>query len=115
MSEETTASALGQIAFAEYYGHSAGMPLVMPDSWNMQPEGIRADWEAAAVAVAAHVTTPTAEDFDHAAEIMRLRGQIQAVRAICNDKMKPRLHTDLPTDQAVLARSILDQIPDADL
>ena len=72
MSEETTASALGQIAFAEYYGRQAGAALVMPDSWAMQSDAGRADWEAAAVAVAAEVTSPTAEDYDHATDIVKL-------------------------------------------
>lgn len=36
----------------------------------------RADWEAAAQAVAAHAANPTAED-DSAAEIMRLRGVLE--------------------------------------
>jgi hypothetical protein len=59
MSEETTASALGQIAFAAYYERTAGRPLVMPDSWDMQSDAGRADWVAAAVAVAARVADPT--------------------------------------------------------
>lgn len=40
----------GQAAFAEYYGRQAGAALHMPTSWDMQSDGTRADWEAAAQA-----------------------------------------------------------------
>ncbi len=43
----------GQAAFAKYWERSAGAPLKMPESWDMQPEGNRADWEAAAEAAIA--------------------------------------------------------------
>lgn len=45
MSEEITAAA--QAAFAAYHKGVAGTDLVMPDSWDMQPAGVRADWLAA--------------------------------------------------------------------
>lgn len=49
MSEEFTP---GMAAFAKYHERTAGAPLLMPDSWDMQPEAVRADWDATAEAVA---------------------------------------------------------------
>lgn len=49
MSEENTPA---MAAFAKHYERTAGAPLKMPESWDMQPEAVRADWEATAEAVA---------------------------------------------------------------
>jgi len=41
--------------------------------WNGLHADLRAQWEAAANAAIAEVVNPTAQDYDNAAEIMRLR------------------------------------------
>lgn len=46
---------LAQVAFAAYYRGTAGAPLIMPDSWDMQPAGTRADWVNAVLAVKAYL------------------------------------------------------------
>ncbi len=101
-------SDLGQIAFAEYYGRQAGAALVMPESWAMQSDAGRADWEAAAAAVAAHVPRPTDKDYDHAAEILKLRGQLRAIKMIAEPVALGG------TPRAILAQAVLGQM-DADL
>lgn len=64
MSEEITAAA--QAAFAAYHKGVAGTDLVMPDSWDMQPAGVQADWlaatQAAAKVLGALESTPLAAE-----------------------------------------------------
>ena len=80
--ETTDGPTLGQVAFAEYYGRQAGAALVMPESWAMQSDAGRADWEAAGAAVAAtaiaRLGTP-AELASAMRENVRLRKQLAAL------------------------------------
>lgn len=71
-SEGTTVAELAQLAFDAFWASPAlgGEP---PSPLGKESAGIREAWEAAVSVVAARVADPSAEDYDNAAEIMRLR------------------------------------------
>ncbi len=81
---EADGPTLGQVAFAEYYGRQAGAALVMADSWAMQSDAGRADWEAAGAAVAATAIArlnPTGELASAMTENVRLRKDLADAEA----------------------------------
>jgi hypothetical protein len=72
----TTLDELAQAALAAYIESATGQTLLLPQSWDMQAEGVRNDWRNVAGAIASRLADPTAAQ--PAAEIARLRGQALA-------------------------------------
>lgn len=81
MSEEKEITAAAQAAFAAYHHGVAGAPLVMPDSWDMQPAEVRAGW-LAAMQAGAKVLAGTVADL--VAERAELLGRIKRIQDIAN-------------------------------
>jgi len=63
---------LGRVAYDAWWATAEGVP----DPPDVTYAEDREAWQAAAGAVAAEVVNPTAQDYDNAAEIIRLRGAL---------------------------------------
>lgn len=56
----TTLDELAQAALAAYIESATGHALLLPQSWDMQAEGVRNDWRNVAGAIASRLADPTA-------------------------------------------------------
>ena len=115
MSEESLAQvaweAMHESVARRVPGHTWLSWVSWTDSEDAVIEVLRpVDMDAAAQAVAAHVASPTAGDFDHAAEVMRLRDACEAeIASLTHQRDRVSDTADQLRKQLRAVKAIADQ------